>query len=208
MFFAEIFYLLLSLVSTEAQICAREAVEGASSDEDGQDANFKRASNGDGGRKRRVVFDFSDEEEEFEDAVNLASPDPPKGKSCIVSKQSPKPLVPDKINLISDQQKQDKPKVKEEKSSNRESNLSPREDSSVLSKGKNNGISSSDKIAGGVPEIDVNKKDKVTDAAPNSPKRRKVMKTRIDERGREGKIMLSQISLYSQEACLCSWWFF
>lgn len=172
-------------VSAEAQICAREAVEGASSDEDGQDANFKRASNGDGGRKRRVVFDFSDEEEEFEDAVNLASPDPPKGKSCIVSKQSPKPLVPDKINLISDQQKQDKPKVKEEKSSNRESNLSPREDSSVLSKGKNNGISSSDKIAGGVPEIDVNKKDKVTDAAPNSPKRRKVMKTRIDERGRE-----------------------
>ena len=166
-------YLLLLLVSAEEKICAREAVEGASSDEDDQDANFKRASSGDGGRKRRVVFDFSDEEE-FEDAVNLASPEPPKGKSCTVSKQNTKPLVSDKINLSFDQEKQDKPKVKEEKLSNRESNRSTREDSSVLSKGKNNAISSTDKIPGGVPEIDVDKKDKVTDPPPSSPKRRKL----------------------------------
>lgn len=205
LFSAEKSYLLLLLVSAEAQICAREAVEGARSDEEGQDANFKRASNGDGGRKRRVVLDFSDEDE-FEDAVNLASPESPKEKSCIVSKQNTKPLVSDKINLNFDQEEQDKPKVKEEKLSNRESNQSTRENSSVLSKDKNNDISSSDKIPGGIPEIEVNKKDKVPD--PASPKRRKVMKTRIDERGREGKILLRKISLYSPQACSYSWLFF
>ncbi|GFP90907.1 DNA polymerase delta subunit 3 [Phtheirospermum japonicum] len=62
----------------EAQICARESVEDGSSDEDGQEFNVKRASNGESSRKRRVVFDYSDEEDEYQDAVNLASPDPPK----------------------------------------------------------------------------------------------------------------------------------
>ncbi|KAA8524019.1 hypothetical protein F0562_010550 [Nyssa sinensis] len=174
-----------SSVSAEAQICAREAAEGVSSDDDGQDFNFKRASNVDGHRKRRVVFDFSDEEEECKDAVNLASPDLPKRQSFLDSEQSTKTSIPEKNNLNFDKQKTDKPKVKEEKVTDVESKKPSREVSSVVSKGKNAGISTSDKIQSHIPEKDVTIKDKKTDAAPNSPKRRKVLKTRIDERGRE-----------------------
>ncbi|KAL3655364.1 Chaperone protein ClpB1 [Castilleja foliolosa] len=46
----------------------------------------KRASYGESNRKRRVVFDYSDEEDEYQDAVHLASPDPPK-KSTPYSKE-------------------------------------------------------------------------------------------------------------------------
>lgn len=179
-------------------------MDGASSDEDCEDANFKRTSDVDGSKKRKVVFYFSDEEEEFKDAVNLGSPEPPKRKLSMVLEQNTESSVPDKINLNLDQQNKDKPKVKEERSSQKESSPSSREDPPVLSKRKNNEISSLDKVPGGVPEINANKKDKVTDAAPNSPRRRKVMRTRIDDRGREGKIMLSQVSLYSQKALLHS----
>ncbi|KAL0399490.1 UNVERIFIED_CONTAM: Gamma-glutamyl hydrolase 2 [Sesamum radiatum] len=76
-----------SAASAEAQICARESAEYGSSDEDGQDFNIKRTSNGEGGRKRRVVFDYSDEEDEYRDAISLASPDPPK-KSTLCSKDA------------------------------------------------------------------------------------------------------------------------
>ncbi|PSS15872.1 DNA polymerase delta subunit like [Actinidia chinensis var. chinensis] len=69
--------------SAESQICAREAAKAMRSDDDTQDFNFKRASSGEGGRKRRVVFDYSDEEDEYKDAVNLASPDPPKRQSFL-----------------------------------------------------------------------------------------------------------------------------
>ncbi|KAL6997060.1 hypothetical protein U1Q18_007182, partial [Sarracenia purpurea var. burkii] len=85
--------------SAEAQIVAREAtVDTSSSDDDGQDFNFKRASNGGGSRKRRVVFNFSDEEDEYKDAVNLASPDPPKSQSFL-DKQSVKSAFSEKENL-------------------------------------------------------------------------------------------------------------
>ncbi|KAM3696942.1 hypothetical protein ACB098_06G076400 [Castanea mollissima] len=170
--------------SAEAQICAREAVEGGSSDDDGQDVNFKRASNGESGRKRRVVFDFSDEDE-YEDAVSLASPDIPKVQSSQDQKQSTKVLVSEKSNLNSDKQKEDELEVKEEIVTDRESNQPLREDSSVISKGTNTGTSSREKVQNCIPESDVNKKDNLKIAAPNSPKRKKVLKTRINERGRE-----------------------
>ncbi|XP_021287834.1 uncharacterized protein LOC110419207 [Herrania umbratica] len=161
-------------VSADAQICAREGVEDENSDDDAQDVNFRRASNGEGNRKRRVVFDFSDEDE-YEDAVNLASPDPPKGKSSFDSEQNSKTLVPKIPNLIVDEPNKDEVKVKEEKTNNREPKST--------SKSTIGGHSSSVKVENQLPETDV--KDKVIDGAPNSPKRRKVMKTRIDDRGRE-----------------------
>lgn len=40
------------------------------------------------------------------------------------------------------------------------------------------------------PPIDENKKDHAAETASTSPKRRKVLKTRIDERGREGRVKL------------------
>nr|XP_011460802.1 PREDICTED: uncharacterized protein LOC105350465 [Fragaria vesca subsp. vesca] len=203
--------------SADAQICAREAEPGAISDDDDQDVNFKRASISEVTRKRRVVFDFSDEDE-CEDAVNLASPECPKGKSYQEDKECSETLVPHKSNLKFDEQAEDKPEVKEEISVDGESNPPCREDSTVVSKDKispiiltektdrfgpqNNpnkmdklataaktqrdaGIILTEKKRTSIPENDVNKMDKPTNGASRSPQRRKVLKTRIDERGRE-----------------------
>ncbi|XP_021814891.1 DNA polymerase delta subunit 3 [Prunus avium] len=178
--------------SADAQVCAQEAVASVSSDDDGHEVNFKRASNGEGTRKRRVVFDFSDDDED-EDAVNLASPDNPKAQSCQDLKESSKVLVPEGTSLNFDEQVEDKPKVedkpmvKEEVSVDRKSNQSFREDSSVsgISKGINAGIILKEKTHSCIPEKDLNKMDKPNNAASSSPKRRKVLKTVIDERGRE-----------------------
>ncbi|XP_050138219.1 uncharacterized protein LOC126614613 isoform X2 [Malus sylvestris] len=165
--------------SAEPQTCAREAVTG-SSDDDGQQVNFKRSSNGGGTRKRRVVFDFSDDDE---DAVNLASREIPKGQSCLYLKESNKVMVPERPNLNFDKQVEDNPKVKEEISVDGESNQPFREDPSVVKKVINAGIILKEKKR--IPEKDVNKVDKPTNAASSSPKRRKVVKTVIDDRGRE-----------------------
>ncbi|PRQ30958.1 putative DNA polymerase subunit Cdc27 [Rosa chinensis] len=47
------------------------------------------------------------------------------------------------------------------------------------------GIILTEKKRNSVPEKDVNKMDKPTNGASRSPQRRKILKTRIDERGRE-----------------------
>ncbi|XP_040989136.1 uncharacterized protein LOC121236759 [Juglans microcarpa x Juglans regia] len=174
-----------TVTSAEAQICADEAVEIVSSDDDGQDVNFKRASNAEGIRKRRVVFDFSDEDEENEDAVNLASPDIPKVRSSLDQKQSTKILASEKSNLNFDKEIEDKPVVKEGIATNKESNQPLRENSLVINKATEAGTSSKERVQSGIPESDINRKNTPTLAVPNSPKRRKVLKTQIDERGRE-----------------------
>ena len=89
--------------------------------------------------------------------------------------------------MNSDKQIEDELEVKEEIVTDKESNQPLREDSSVISKGTNTGTSSTEKVQYCIPESGVNKKDNLKIAAPNSPKRKKVLKTRIDERGREGK---------------------
>ncbi|KAG4204358.1 hypothetical protein ERO13_A04G043100v2 [Gossypium hirsutum] len=165
----------------DAQVSSCEAVEHENSDIDAQEVNFGRASNSEGNRKRRVVFDLSDEDE-YEDAVNLASPDPPKRKSFLDSKQNSKTSVPERPDV--DKPDKDEVTVKEERTANREPNRSLGEETSLGSKSKNGKNSSSVKLESQLPEIDL-KKDKVTDASSNSPKRRKVLKTRIDDRGRE-----------------------
>ncbi|TYH74391.1 hypothetical protein ES332_D05G395600v1 [Gossypium tomentosum] len=167
--------------SNDAQISACEAVEHENSDIDAQEVNFGRASNSEGNRKRRVVLDLSDEDE-YEDAVNLASPDPPKRKSFLGSIQNSKTSVPERPDV--DKPDKDEVTVKEERTANREPNRSLGEETSLGSKSTNGKNSSSVKLESQLPETDL-KKDKVTDASPNSPKRRKVLKTRIDDRGRE-----------------------
>ncbi|KAK2998384.1 hypothetical protein RJ639_022926, partial [Escallonia herrerae] len=172
-----------SLATTaEAQIFAREAVENESSDDDGENVKFKRGSNGEGSRKRRVVFDFSDDEDECKDAVSLASPDPPKSKSSINPQESSKSAVPQKNNLNFVEQNKDDLMVKED--TDIESKKLFTKESGV-SNDKESGISSSDKIESRIPQNDAVLKGEVINSAPNSPKRKKVFKTRIDERGRE-----------------------
>ncbi|XP_015866301.2 uncharacterized protein LOC107403900 [Ziziphus jujuba] len=163
--------------SSDAQICAQEVVEGFSSDDDVHDINVKRASNGEGTRKRRVVFDFSDDDE-YEDAVNLASPETVEGKSGRALKESINIPVPEKSNSNFDKQVEDKPKTKEEISIGSEQLL--KEDSSVLRNDGAMAIFPTEK-----KNKQLNKEDKQIKAAPDSPKRKKILKTRIDERGRE-----------------------
>lgn len=173
-----------AVASAEAQICAREAVEvgGVSSDDDGQDMNFKRASNGEGTRKRRVVLDFSDDDE-FENAVNLVSPE--RGQSGQDLKESIKTLVPEKSNSKVDKPVNDKSEVREKVTIDKGSNRPMKNDSTAITNDRTSGTSPKEKAHSSLPENDVNKKDKLTKTTPESPKRRKVLKTRIDERGRE-----------------------
>lgn len=74
-------------------------LEDRTSDEDEDVKVVKIRSNGEGNRKRRVVFDFSDEEEEYKNAGNLASPDPPKVKPSSGLKSCSNTMEKDKNNL-------------------------------------------------------------------------------------------------------------
>ncbi|KAK1424063.1 hypothetical protein QVD17_19375 [Tagetes erecta] len=150
-------------ISNDAQVRANESVEGETSDDDDdQQMNFKRVSNGEGNnRKRRVVLDYSDEDDSVEDAVNLASPDPPKVQVALDSKRSSGISGLENKNLDFDEQKE----VKNEKATDI--------DSTSLNE---------DKFC---RKINVNQEDKTSDAVKNATKKRKVLKTRIDDRGRE-----------------------
>ncbi|XP_014521531.1 uncharacterized protein LOC106778130 [Vigna radiata var. radiata] len=163
-------------VSTEnAQTACEEECD--SGIDDNQSVSVRRSSN----RKRRVVFDFSDEDED--DVVNLASPDFPNKQSSQDSRQDDK-NTSEKTNLNFDSQEENKSRVKEERETDQKAHLPLGDNVSAISKCTNTGKPSSEKLQSGAPEARVNK-DSVNNAAPCSPKRRKVMKTRIDERGRE-----------------------
>ncbi|CAL0310199.1 unnamed protein product [Lupinus luteus] len=160
-------------VATEgAETHACEAGEDDSGDD--MDVSVRRSTN-----RRRVVFDFSDEDE---DAVNLASPEPIK-QSPLDSRQNDKKSS-EKATLKSDKQIESKSRVKEETGSDQKANQPWREDLSVINKCTSTGKPSTEKVESHAPEILVNK-DSPNNTAPSSPKRRRVMKTRIDERGRE-----------------------
>lgn len=182
MLFSMIFY--TSGVSAEAQINAHEAVEDGSSDDDGQDLSFKRASNGECTKKRRMILDFSDEDD-FEDAVNLGSPDIPTKKSSRDLNEGAKVLISEKSNLNFAQLEEQKPMVKGDLPNDQGSNHQQKEDTLVVSNSMTAGLPSIEKTHN-CAENDVNKDNKQTNANPGSPKRRKVLKTQIDERGREG----------------------
>eukprot|EP00262_Sarcandra_glabra_P018094 TRINITY_DN6405_c1_g1_i2.p1 TRINITY_DN6405_c1_g1~~TRINITY_DN6405_c1_g1_i2.p1 ORF type:complete len:437 (-),score=115.48 TRINITY_DN6405_c1_g1_i2:139-1449(-) len=176
----------LPAITAEAQICAREAADTVSSDDDGHDINCKRDSNGGSSRKRRVVFDFSDDEDDNENVVSLASPDPPKKQPILDSKCNTENLVLEKKDLNFEREG-GKLEIKQEKTAEIDFGLPLKEDAEGASKSKTSGSSFSKRIQSHISEggADNNKKDKATDAASTSPKRRKVLKTRIDERGRE-----------------------
>lgn len=164
-------------VSNDAQVLANESLENDSSGDEDQQMNFKRGSNGEGNtRKRRVVMDYSDEDDEEKDVVSLASPDPPKKQVSVDSKKSSKKTSGlENKNLDFDEPKEEKPKVSESDAKN-----VSKEESHDKKMGK---PISNENIC--PKKDDVEHKDKGSDAAQNATKKRKVLKTKIDERGRE-----------------------
>ncbi|KAK6777127.1 hypothetical protein RDI58_023844 [Solanum bulbocastanum] len=191
-------------VGNAAQLCTPERVEDRISDDDDQQVSIRRTSNGEGSRKRRVIFDFSDEEDEFKDAVNLASPDPPKQKSILGSKQTPSTpeLEKQEVKKVKEAgSKSHEQETKEADSKSHEQDAFSKEshEQETFSKRsheqgrkplpssepKSSKLHSSEIISEHASLKNAAVKDEVTNAAPTSPKRRKVMKTRIDERGRE-----------------------
>lgn len=102
------------------------------------------------------------------------------------SKQSSNPSDPEKKNLRINEEKEDLANVKEKREA--ETNQPLKEEPSAPKKVTNSSISSQEGKVDHVSTVNTNVNDKRTDTAPVSPKRRKVIKTRIDERGREGKI--------------------
>lgn len=165
--------------SADVQVYACEAVGVAGSDDDESDVNFKRASNGDGGKKRRVVLDDSDDD--YEDDVNLGSPVPPMGKSSqYYSEQKNQIMHIEKHNVKFGDRKECKTKVKEEKTADVEVKPTVEQDSSV-SKSAN----AAELVQENTSDGDSRNTRKAAGDVPGSPKRRKVMKTRIDDRGRE-----------------------
>ncbi|CAH9135598.1 unnamed protein product [Cuscuta epithymum] len=148
-------------ISAETQVCTSKEFEDANCFDDRQDVTIKR-SNSRGNRKRRVIYDSSDEE--GEDAVNLSSPDPPGLKSSSNTPEVEKMLCfkgDEKMN----KQFKGESSAKESKSLSNDANVT-----GISDHGHSN---------------DANVRAKLTDVAPKSPQRKKVLKTKIDERGRE-----------------------
>ncbi|XP_073312345.1 uncharacterized protein [Primulina huaijiensis] len=166
-----------SAASAEDQISAREAAEHVSSDDDCQDFNVKRTSNGEGNRKRRVVFDMSDEEDEYQDTISVPSPDPPK--YFTLGPKQGSSVSGMECNLSFDE-KENKPKIKEVREADVKSKQ--RVGDKTLVKGQKDESPISERTVSHVSGTDASMRDKVADAGS---KRRKVWKTRIDERGRE-----------------------
>lgn len=168
--------MLLFSVTADAQICAKEEANADSSDDE-QAVHYKHGSSANN-RKRRAVFDLSDDDED-DNVVAIASPEPPE--QCITNPidEVAQESNPKQENLENKQEvekdvkccigRTESPECKT-KSSNIVSH------SGITLKEKNNG-----------PPPNDNKQDHAAETASNSPKRRKVLKTRIDERGREGK---------------------
>jgi len=185
----------LSVSPEKAQTACEEECD--SGNDDNHNVSFRRSSN----RKRRVVFDFTDEDED--DVVSLASPDFPNKQSSQDSRQNDK-NTSEKTTLNFDSQEENKSRVKEERGTDQKAHLPLRDNVSAISKCTNTGKSSSEKLHSCASEPSVNE-DTVNKAHPCSPKKRKVMKSRIDERGREGTYIWKSI-FFTQWASLFSVW--
>ncbi|KAG0455931.1 hypothetical protein HPP92_023719 [Vanilla planifolia] len=153
------------LDTADAQIFAQEAAEVASSDDD-EFARIpsKRDSNVSGTRKRQFIMHFSDEDDDEDNVVSLASPEPANANSRLHSSQNTKKVNKEK------EQKTDS--LVSKKDMEKSFEISEKSSNASMPKEENN------------IRNDLNKTSE-KDSSPVSSKRKKVVKTRIDERGRE-----------------------
>ena len=143
-------------MGAEAQKPSHDVKSKGGSDDEAPDVSIRN-------RKRKVIFDFSDEE--CDDVISLASPSSPKTIPRPDSEET-------KDENVSGETKTDEPEVREE------------EDCQKTASADTSGVRKDEKPMSSAAGVNPSK-GRVTNA-PSSPKRKKVLKTRIDERGREG----------------------
>ncbi|KAL5647744.1 hypothetical protein ACJX0J_042099, partial [Zea mays] len=141
----------------DAQICAKEEADGDSSDDE-QGIKYKGESTNANNRKRSAVFDFSDDEE-VDNIISIASPENMENKDDV-----PNTEKGSSMGVDSDFTSECKTKTVNTMNHSR---ITLKENSSD-------------------PPVSNKKQDSAVEPASTAPKRRKVLKTRIDERGREG----------------------
>ncbi|URE12481.1 DNA polymerase subunit Cdc27 [Musa troglodytarum] len=174
----------IAAATAEAQICAREALDAANSEDEDHHNNHKRERNGVSGRKRRVFLDFSDDDDEEENVTSLSSPDVFKGKHAAESLPKTESLL-ERSKLSTAEPKGDRLSDGLDGTEGKNSSLPSDADerSASITMG---GISLKKKTKSyNQGDTDKNNKDVTTTSTSTSPKRRKVLKTRIDNRGRE-----------------------
>ncbi|KAK1324955.1 hypothetical protein QJS10_CPA01g01840 [Acorus calamus] len=174
-----------TIFTADAKICAHETMDIVSSDEERHNVNHKRDSKGRNGRKRGVVLDSSDEDIEDENAMSLASPGFQQEQlspdsTCNAENLTGKGCV----NL--EEKKYIKLEIKTLKEAGTPPVLLPKDDLEGAVKNKTGWVSFSEKVQShSRGATDKNKKEIKPNSVSTSPKPRKLLKTCIDERGRE-----------------------
>jgi DNA polymerase delta subunit 3 len=171
--------LLIFSATLDAQICAKEEADGNSSDDE-QGIKYKRESTNANNRKRRAVFDFSDDEED-ENIISIASPE-------VLKQRTPDPVIETaedaEVNQKNLENKDDVPNTEKGSSMGVDSDFTSECKTKTVNNMNHSGITLKEKSSD--PPVSNKKQDSAVEPASTAPKRRKVLKTRIDERGREG----------------------
>jgi len=171
--------LLIFTATADAQICAKEEADADSSDDE-QGIKYKRGYCCANNKKRRAVFDFSDDEED-DNIARVASPELPK-------QHSPDPVTETaedtRVNQKNLENKDDVPNNVKGCSRGLESEFTSECKTKSVNTMNHSGITLKEKSS--EPPVNDTKLNSTAKPASTSPKRRKVLKTRIDERGREG----------------------
>lgn len=166
--------ILNAAYTADAQICAEEATDSFSSDDEGYSISCRRVPNESGTRKRRFIMNYSDEENEDDNVVSLASPILSNENSFSDSLQRTKSLNMEKEKFSTD--------LKTETSVNKQDNIEEKKYGLSPEKGRP-AEASLLKTESSLQNEPSNQK--VKNNAPMPSKRKKVIKTRIDEHGRE-----------------------
>ncbi|PUZ58576.1 hypothetical protein GQ55_5G520000 [Panicum hallii var. hallii] len=164
--------------TADAQICEKEEA-GADSSDDEQGIKYKRGSSSANDRKRRAVFDFSDDEED-DNIIRIASPELPKQHGLDPVTETAEDT---EANPKNSENKDDLPNSVKDCSRGVDSEFTSECKTKSVSTVNHSGITLKEKSID--PPVNDSKQDSTAEPASTSPKRRKVLKTRIDDRGRE-----------------------
>ncbi|KAL5647790.1 hypothetical protein ACJX0J_042145, partial [Zea mays] len=168
----------------DAQICAKEEADGDSSNDE-QRIKYKRESTNANNRKRRAVFDFLDDDE-VDNIISIASLEVPK-------QRIPDPVIETaegaEVNQKNLENKDDVPNTEKGSSMGVDSDFTSECKTKTVNTMNHSGITLKENSSD--PPVSNKKQDSAVEPASTTPKRRKVLKTRIDER--EGKVYKSSM---------------